>query len=264
MKFKSLGKKLTSIICIMLAVSILVVILASLGLAKNHSDSIMQEKSVAGLALLKNELNDQIERLRNTFSYLESSGIAGEMLMNGSTEIMAPTWEIHKGTENDFAAFAKKDGTIVWQTENFILSDHDVSKGLDGMITSGIVVDTAAGLTLQYLTPISMYNTIVGTAVVGMYLTESSYLDELTALTGAEVTLFRGTTRYATTVMNADGTRAIGTEMSAKVAQKVIDQGLPYAGTADILGQNHYVDYEPMFDINGNIVGAFFAGYSSA
>ncbi|MBQ9948625.1 MAG: cache domain-containing protein [Oscillospiraceae bacterium] len=262
-KVKTIGKKLTTIICLLLAVSVLIVIIATLFLARNHSDTIMQEKSTATINLLKDDVQNEIDRLANVFSYVESSRIAGEMLMNGNTDAMLVAWETNKGSENDFAVFAKKDGTIVWQTDNFKLADHDVTKGLDGTITRGVVLDSAAGLTVQYMTPIIMYDTIVGTAVVGMTMNERGYLDEIKALMGAEVTIFSGTTRYATTVLTADGSRAVGTEMDAGIADKVLNQGRIYQGTANILGQNHFVDYEPMFDVNDNIVGAYFAGYSS-
>ena len=264
MKFKTLGKKLTVAICCMLAVSVLVVIFSTIILARNHSNTIMQEKSAASLGILKYELNSQIDRLGEIFKNMESSGVATNTMMTGVVDAIDADWINRANNENDFMSIAKKDGTVVWSTANFNLSDFDYSIALDGMIRAGVVLDSTGGLTLQYITPITMYGTTVGSAVVGMNLTECSYLDEIKALTGAEVTLFNGITRYATTVVNTDGSRAVGTDMSAKVASTVVEGGRIYQGSVDILGQNHFVDYEPMYDINGNIVGAYFAGYSSA
>lgn len=263
MKIKNIGKKLTLIVSLLLVVSITIVVAATVILSKNHSDKLMQDKSASSLAILKNEISNEGNRLGDIYSYIESSGIAGNTLLTKNETDIATAWETHKGRANDFAVLAKKDGTIVWSSDNYALTDTDFTSLSDTTINIGIVKDSGAGLTLQYITPVIMYDTVVGFSIIGMNLTETEYLDQLKELTGAEVTLFNGTTRYSTTVQNADGTRAVGTEMSDAVASKVIENGQPYHGTADILGNNHFVDYEPMYDINENIVGAYFAGYPS-
>ncbi len=264
MKLKSIGKKLTLIVCLLLVVSIGITMLSTILLARNHSNGLMQDKSASSLAVLKNEVQSEGHRLGEIFSYLDSSGIVGNTLLTKNVDTIATEWNAHKGREGDFIVLAKKSGEIVWNSENYALADVDFTTLSDTIINIGIVLDSVAGLTVQYITPVVMYDTVVGYSIVGMNLTECEYLDSIKELTGAEVTLFNGTTRYATTVQNADGSRAVGTEMSAAVASKVIENGQVYCGTADILGNNHFVDYEPMYDLSGNIVGAFFAGYPSA
>ncbi len=263
MKIKSLGTKLTVIACIMIAISVLIVIFSTIMLSSSHSNTIMQEKSGASLRVLKYEIDNQADRLGVIFSTMESSGAATGAI-SGSTSAVEADWQKHSGTENDFMAIIKSDGTVAWKSSNYVLLDYDYKLALDGKTRSGIVKDSCAGLTLQYISPVTSGGATVGTAVIGMYLSENSYLDSISEITGAEVTLFNGTTRYATTVFNDDGNRAVGTDMSQNVAQTVINEGNIYQGTADILGQKHFVDYEPMYDIDGNIVGAYFAGFSSA
>lgn len=264
MKLKNIGKKLTLIVCLLLVVSIGIVMLSTILLARNHSDGLMQDKSVSSLAILKNEINSEGHRLGEIYNYLQSSGIVGNTLLTKNVDTIATEWETHKGGESDFIVLAKKSGEIVWNSENYALADVDFTSLSDTLIYTGVVKDSSAGLTLQYITPVVMYDSVVGFSIIGMSLTECTYLDNIKEVTGAEVTLFDGTTRYATTVQNADGNRAVGTEMSAAVAAKVIEKGETYCGTADILGNNHFVDYEPMYDLNGEIVGAYFAGFPSA
>lgn len=264
MKFKSIEKKLTLIVCLLLVVSIAVVFVSTILLSKNHSDKLVQDKSAVSLAMLKNEIISEGSRLGEIYRYFESSGVAGNTLLTKNVDNIALEWEARKDGESDFAVLAKKDGTIIWNSENYALTDVDFASVSETQYTIGIVADSGAGLTLQYITPVIMYDTAVGVAIIGMNLTETDYLDALKEISGAEITLFSGTTRYATTVQNSDGTRAIGTEMAANVAARVIEGGNTYRGTADILGSNHFVDYEPMYDIYGNIVGAYFAGYPSA
>ncbi len=264
MKLKSIETKLIIIVSLLLVLSIAIAVSATVLLSKNHSDALMQDKSMSALSILKNEISSEGNRLGEIYRYFETSNVAGNTLLTKNVDNMALEWENHKDKASDFIVLSKKDGTIIWNSENYALADVDFTTISETQYTIGIVNDSAAGLTLQYITPVIMYDTTVGFAIVGMDLTECDYLDAIKQLTGAEVTLFQGTTRYATTVQNPDGSRAVGTEMSGSVASKVIENGNTYCGTAAILGNNHFVDYEPMYDIYGNIVGAYFAGYPSA
>lgn len=89
-------------------------------------------------------------------------------------------------------------------------------------------------------------------------------VDHLSNLTGNSVTIFQNDTRISTTFQNKDGSRAIGTKVSAEVAEKVLVQGEFYLGTAEVLGKRYQTAYEPLRDANNNIVGMFYVGISSS
>lgn len=166
-------------------------------------------------------------------------------------------WSESRESDKDFAAVYNSSGQLIWSTDNYKLADLSLSSVKGDY--SGIINDSSAGLAVLFA---SAYSD--GVAFMGMGLDEDSYLEDVKAETEAEVTVFQGKVRYSTTVLNADGSKAVGTEMSSAVADAVISKGEDYDGQADILGQNHFVHYEPMYDINGKIIGAYFAGYSSA
>ncbi len=261
---KKIGTKLSLAFCAFLAVTIAFVVIVSLFLSGQHSDSAMQNMSSASLSVVQDKVNDELDRLETIYSNFDSRGLTGDVVLSGNANDFVIEWANDAKTVNDFAVFAKKDGTLIWNSDNYNLADPNFAAIAEGEPIKGIVVDSQGGLTLQYITPVVMFDTVIGAAIIGMNLSECAYLDEIKSLTGAEATIFFGDTRYATTVVNKDGTRAVGTTMSDKVKKTVIDSGKEYQGQADILGQNHYVDYQPMEDVNGNIVGAYFAGYSSA
>ena len=50
--------------------------------------------------------------------------------------------------------------------------------------------------------------------------------------------------------------------MSGEIWQEVLS-GEEYIGQAVINGVNYYVRYAPLSDVNGDTVGAYFAGYST-
>ncbi len=262
---KSVGKKLTLVVCLLLTVSITIVIATTLILSSNYSNSIMQNMSKSSISVLEKDVDAQVDRLGNIYKNMYALGLVGDCLLGGGTDEIILEWANQTQSPNDFMVVVKKSGEVAWKSDNFNLTNLDFSKASNGTLVKGVVDDPTGGLTLQYITPVhSTVGTVIGMAIVGMNLGECDYLDAVKEATGAEVTLFHNDLRYATTVVNTDGKRAVGTTMSDAVKQTVIINGKEYQGTADILGQNHFVDYEPMFDINGKIVGAYFAGFSSA
>ncbi|MHB8072929.1 cache domain-containing protein [Desulfosporosinus fructosivorans] len=89
-------------------------------------------------------------------------------------------------------------------------------------------------------------------------------VDHLSTLTGDTVTIFLGETRVATTVRDSNGERAIGTKVSANIAQKVLKDGQTYVGEANVVGQWSQTGYIPLRAENGNIIGIFYVGISHA
>ncbi|MEB1808614.1 MAG: methyl-accepting chemotaxis protein [Bacillaceae bacterium] len=86
-------------------------------------------------------------------------------------------------------------------------------------------------------------------------------VDEIGNETGDTVTIFQGDTRIATNV-KVDGERAIGTQVSAQVAQAVLNEGNNYYGEAEVAGHMYQTAYMPINDQSGNPIGIFYVGAS--
>lgn len=253
-----IGRKLllAIIICIVLTVSVCSVVTVSR--SASYINTLMLTMSNSGLNILVNGMSSQEDRLETIYDIMNSSGVfAAEMSQERDA-----LWAEYKSTDEDFAAICNADGSIYWSTDNFKLADFSLSK-VGSIGYKGAVVDSKAGLTIQFAKPITVNSSFAGAVVIGMHLNESSWIDNIKAESNSEVTIFSGTTRYATTVCTESGERAVGTEMSANVAEVVINKGQSYEGTAAILGQKHFVKYEPLKDIDGKVVGAYFSGLSS-
>jgi len=78
------------------------------------------------------------------------------------------------------------------------------------------------------------------------------------------VTIFQGDRRIATNVLAANGTRAVGTRLSAEVYDEVLVRGGTWAATARVLDAWYITAYEPLRDPEGRIVGALYVGLSRA
>jgi methyl-accepting chemotaxis protein len=88
--------------------------------------------------------------------------------------------------------------------------------------------------------------------------------DQIGELTqGNTVTIFAEDTRVATNVQQ-DGQRAVGTKVSAQVAEQVLNQGQNFYGEANVVGNQYQTAYMPLHNSDGDIVGIWYVGTSLA
>ncbi len=74
------------------------------------------------------------------------------------------------------------------------------------------------------------------------------------------VTIFQGDLRVATNVTKHDGSRAVGTRVSAEVAEEVLDRGGVWADNAFVVNDWYITAYEPIRDPTGEIIGILYVG----
>ncbi|MBI4811072.1 MAG: cache domain-containing protein [Ignavibacteriales bacterium] len=73
-------------------------------------------------------------------------------------------------------------------------------------------------------------------------------------------TIFQNDLRISTNVKNQDGTRAIGTLVSEEVYDEVLNRGRRYVGEAFVVNAWYLSAYEPIRDINNDIIGILYVG----
>lgn len=158
-----------------------------------------------------------------------------------------------KGSLNLFAVVYDDNDTVIYSTENFDTSNLK-STTLQTGFTSG--KNTAA---LYYIATAEISNARL---IIGIDMSDSDYIDSIKALTGAEVTLFADTTRIATTLVDKNGKRAVGTSMDTDIAAIVKNKLEEYSGRAKLYGTNYQCTYYPLTD-GTDYIGAMFVGTST-
>jgi methyl-accepting chemotaxis protein len=89
----------------------------------------------------------------------------------------------------------------------------------------------------------------------------TALVDEVPNLVGGVATIFRGTTRVATTIRGANGTRVTGTELAPGPAyDAVVRRHVRYDGVADIRGEAYVAVYDPIMSPEGEQLGILFVG----
>ena len=74
------------------------------------------------------------------------------------------------------------------------------------------------------------------------------------------VTIFFQDLRVSTNVKTKDGKRALGTRVSAEVAEAVLTRGERWSSRAFVVNDWYISEYEPIRDLNGKIVGILYVG----
>jgi len=105
---------------------------------------------------------------------------------------------------------------------------------------------------------------ILGESPVG---NQFELVDKLTAIMGGTATIFSRDgadyVRISTNVMTPTG-RAVGTVLAPQgAAIKEIQQGKPFYGLVDILGNPYVTGYEPLKDASSNTIGILYVGYKA-
>ena len=74
------------------------------------------------------------------------------------------------------------------------------------------------------------------------------------------VTIFLEDLRIPTNVKTNEGKRAIGTRVSAEVAEAVLTKGERWSSRAFVVNDWYISEYEPIHDYNGKIIGILYVG----
>ncbi len=87
--------------------------------------------------------------------------------------------------------------------------------------------------------------------------------DNIKSISGIDTTIFYGDTRYATSVVS-DGKRAVGTQASAEIVNKVMTANAPLtSNSANVNGVKYFAYYIPLTQpSDGSVCGMVFAGKS--
>ncbi|MCR5002041.1 MAG: cache domain-containing protein [Lachnospiraceae bacterium] len=88
--------------------------------------------------------------------------------------------------------------------------------------------------------------------------------DNIKDISGIDTTVFFGDTRYATSVLNEKGERAVGTQAAPEIVSKVIDGNQPLTSdNANVNGVPYFAYYMPLTQpSDGSVCGMVFAGKS--
>ena len=132
--------------------------------------------------------------------------------------------------------------------------------------------EETSGMMLEAAAPIFDYqNNLIGILYGGILLNRNyETVDEIKRTVfqdlqykGQDIgtaTIFQDDLRISTNVKNSNGTRAIGTRISEEVYNQVVVNGQPYIGRAYVVNNWYITAYEPIKNIDNQIIGILYVG----
>ena len=132
--------------------------------------------------------------------------------------------------------------------------------------------EETSGMVLKSAYPILDFNgEVLGVLMGGVLLNRNYEIVDLiknivykdAKYTGKDMgtaTIFMADLRISTNVLDREGARAVGTRAMKEVFGRVIEKGLPWVQRAFVVDDWYITAYEPIRDIQGNIVGMLYVG----
>jgi len=161
-------------------------------------------------------------------------------------------------------ALSTENDTLAARTRIRVLPTPHAKPGGPDEITKAMVLEAAAPI-------MNHRQQLIGVVRVGTVINQNyDFVDFVrenvfTAATYdgknlGTVTIFQGDVRITTNVVGADGQRAIGTRVSEEVYDRVLGQGKRWIGPAFVVDSWYISAYEPLRNIQGDIVGMLYVG----
>ena len=132
--------------------------------------------------------------------------------------------------------------------------------------------EETAGMLLAAAAPIvDASNNLIGTLYGGILINRNfEIVDKIKQTVFQDIvykgkdigtaTIFQDDVRISTNVRNIDGSRAIGTRIAEEVYKQVIVKGEPWIGRAYVVNNWYITAYEPIRNINDQIIGILYVG----
>ncbi len=165
----------------------------------------------------------------------------------------------------EFCTITDASGRVILRTHapeihgDSIAAQFNIASALAGESATVIEAGSLIPLAIRSSTPVfTQRGQIVGAVSLGYRLDTDWFVDEVKHLTGCEATVFLGTDRISTTVLQ-NGVRAIGTKADAHMSKAVL-AGDSYTGKADILGRTAVAHTFPLFGPNARAIGMIYVG----
>ncbi len=205
----------------------------------------------------------------------EASGVSSELLasaplvsalaIDGPYGYVQAVTPYRKNKDIDVLILAA-NGKQVYSSSDTISSAKNAdytAQALAGAFNTTVDVVDGQMLAAISAVPVHKGSKVVGAIIVTNSLGNLNDVYALKATSGADYSVFLNDTRIATTI-EVNGVRQTDTQMSPDIYDVVYNQKVRYSGNTMLMGERYMVNYEPLFNLQGTVVGTLFSGRNLA
>ena len=260
----------TRIILPTVAVLVILVVATNIFLSfkfLNFSDYLITSKLEAGKNNLRLHIEDSKKHSRAASSSMALDPDLIKAVKEGNRaellRLLDPKLDLFQVT---YFTVCNKDGLVLARTNepdifgDSVLDQQNFRDALKGEANTYFESGRTVKVSIRAGAPVrDRDGKIIGAISAGTRFDTDREVDSLKELFDAEVTVFLGNNRVATTI-TMSGKRIIDTALDPKVAKVVLEEKQEYDGDLEIYGIKYKVFYTPLINANDEAFAVFFLG----
>ncbi|WMJ83919.1 methyl-accepting chemotaxis protein [Oscillospiraceae bacterium LTW-04] len=263
---KSKGRSIGSRLNVIFSLGLMVMMAVIVGFVSVFNMNLLEKDFLSSCNYNINAIialkDDKIGEATNITAELSGSAPLSSALASGGPYGYVQAVAPYRKNKPIDVLIVSSDGKQVYSSSeaiNSIINQDYVKQALDGTFNS--FVDIVNGDNLAAISSVPVYkgSKVVGAIIVTNSLQDQGEIDALKATSGADFEVFLNDTRIATTIV-VDNVRQTGTQMSPDIYEVVNNQRVGYSGKINLMGAQYMVNYEPLFNLQGTVVGSLFSG----
>ncbi|MDR1688692.1 MAG: response regulator [Clostridiales bacterium] len=264
---KSIKTKILTPVIIMVFLVAVAILISNIVLFSNFVDSSTLDKLGSATKVAANGLESlKAEAKSASLSIAKDSAIVNALKANDSDTLLARARALQIEANVEFCTITDPYGNVIVRTHapdtvgDSISDQVNIQSAMHGETFTTIEEGTVVLLSVRTGSPVIDENgTLLGIISAGYRLDTARFVDSIKEMIGCEVTVVLGDERISTTVVQEDGTRAVGTRADAHIAETVLG-GNTYSGNIEILGRKVTANYIPVNGPDGKPIGMMFIG----
>lgn len=266
-----ISTRILSFVIVMIILSVSIVVGISIFENSSYNKKISYERLDTSLNDLNQKITDALESShKNALTISQNSSFLKAFHSGDFAQMKESLDQLNSILKSDTISITNASGDILIRQHkpekkgDNILDQINVQKALEGKSFSSLEPGKTVKLSCRSSAPIYNENgIIVGTVVTGYSFEKDQILDELKELHKIDFSVYAGNESIASTFSNAQG-RLIGVPLDTEISQTVLEQKSNYKGSEKIEGESYITQYIPLYDTDGQVIGALFAGLSRA
>ena len=205
--------------------------------------------------VLSYTLQSRISETQMISDLMDNDPEFSELIANDDDAGIEAYWDGILKSDGIFGVFGNASGQLIYVTDNCELTDAGLRHALETSVNN-VYVD---GDHYMYYLSNVIYEG--GSIAIGYEFDDYDAVDAIAKQTGGQATIFCDDTRVASSLIDENGNRSVGTTMNENIYQHVIVGNETYIDNVDLYGITYRVEYIPFQDKDGKTIGALFAGF---
>jgi len=264
MKF-SISRKIIIISVVGVITSIIIILLLGSSLINRLFNNSLNTDMRAMQALVESMINEEEARLKQTIKILITLPAFVDAIYERDLEAIGSYARMMKHEfEYDLVTVTDERGIVLARGHSDkVLDDISdrqmIAEALLGYVSAGVYYEPTAEVpfSLRAFSPIYKDEVFIGVLSVGTDVASDEYVDRIHNITNIHFSIFYGDTRYATSFIDENGNRLVGTKKENQhILDSVLSKGEIAVDRSEILGEQNMVVMWPIIEAdNGQIIG---------